>query len=78
MLLVPGPLDALERQPGEEDRSMPRYLVERTFPEGLAIPVIAEGAATCLAVVSTNADDTVHHLGAFLRDPGQGHELLRL
>lgn len=35
---------------------MPRYLVERTFPEGLEIPVNADGAATCLSVVGRNAD----------------------
>jgi hypothetical protein len=34
---------------------MPRYLIERTFPEGLAIPVSDEGAAACAAVVSRNA-----------------------
>jgi Protein of unknown function (DUF4242) len=35
---------------------MPRYLVERTFPDGLEIPVNADGAATCLSVVNKNAD----------------------
>jgi hypothetical protein len=34
---------------------MPRYLVQRTFPEGLHIPVNAEGANSCLAVVDGNA-----------------------
>jgi hypothetical protein len=38
---------------------MPRYLVERTFPDGLAIPMTEEGAHICLNVVNTNADDTV-------------------
>jgi Protein of unknown function (DUF4242) len=35
---------------------MPRYMVERTFPQGLAIPVTDEGAQACLGVVSRNAD----------------------
>ena len=35
---------------------MPRYLVERTFPAGLEIPVNEKGAAACLAVVGRNAD----------------------
>jgi len=35
---------------------MPRYMVERTFPDGLEIPVDADGAATCLNVVGHNAD----------------------
>ena len=38
---------------------MPRYLIERTFPEGLAIPADGEGAKACLAVVDTNAQEGV-------------------
>jgi hypothetical protein len=38
---------------------MPRYLVERLFPDGLAIPMTAEGAQTCLEVVGNNAQDNV-------------------
>jgi hypothetical protein len=38
---------------------MPRYLVERTFPEGLAIPVDEEGAKACLGVVEGNAEVSV-------------------
>ena len=38
---------------------MPRYLVERTFPDGLAIPVNDDGAETCLLVVGNNAEDGV-------------------
>jgi Protein of unknown function (DUF4242) len=34
---------------------MPRYLVERTFPQGLAIPVTEEGAQVCLNVVGGNS-----------------------
>jgi hypothetical protein len=37
-------------------RIMPRYLVQRTFPAGLGIPVNAEGAAACLNVVGHNAE----------------------
>ena len=35
---------------------MPRYMVERTFAEGLQIPVTAEGAMACLGVVGRNAE----------------------
>jgi len=35
---------------------MPRYLVERTFPDGLHIPVTEEGATTCIGVVDRNTD----------------------
>ena len=35
---------------------MPRYVVQRTFPDGLQIPVTEEGGAACLGVVERNAD----------------------
>jgi hypothetical protein len=38
---------------------MPRYLVQRTFPDGLQIPVDEQGAKTTMAVVDTNADSGV-------------------
>jgi hypothetical protein len=38
---------------------MPRYMVERTFPDGLRIPVTAQGAQACGAVVETNAKSGV-------------------
>jgi len=38
---------------------MARYLVERTFPDGLAIPVNNDGAQVCLTVVGNNAVDGV-------------------
>jgi hypothetical protein len=34
---------------------MPRYLVQRTFPDGIAIPATREGAEACLVVVDGNA-----------------------
>jgi hypothetical protein len=33
---------------------MNRYLVERTFPDGLVVPCDGDGAAACLAVVDRN------------------------
>lgn len=38
---------------------MPRYMVERTFDGGLDIPVNADGAEACLAVVGRNAEEGV-------------------
>ena len=35
---------------------MARYMVERTFPNGLTIPMTGEGAKTCLGVVDNNAE----------------------
>jgi hypothetical protein len=47
---------------------MPRYLVERTFPAGLAIPVTDEGAAACLNVVGTNADHGVTWVHSYVSE----------
>ncbi len=47
---------------------MPRYLVERTFPEGLEIPMTEEGAATCLNVVDTNAEEGVTWVHSYVSD----------
>jgi len=48
--------------------SMPRYLVERTFPDGLTIPMTEEGAITCLNVVNNNAEDTVTWVHSYVTD----------
>lgn len=45
---------------------MPRYLVERTFTDGLSIPQSAEGAETCLAVVGANADRGVTWIHSYV------------
>lgn len=38
---------------------MPRYLIERTFPDGLQIPVDGSGEEVCLNVVGNNSQDGV-------------------
>lgn len=38
---------------------MARYLVERTFPDGLNIPRDESGAAMCNAVIGTNSQENV-------------------
>lgn len=38
---------------------MARYVVERTFPDGLVIPMGAEGAEVCRTVIGNNAVDGV-------------------
>ncbi len=38
---------------------MPRYVVQRTFPGGLAIPTTDGGAKACLAVIESNAEEAV-------------------
>ncbi|WP_421740260.1 DUF4242 domain-containing protein [Cellulomonas sp.] len=47
---------------------MPRYIVERTFPTGLHIPTDPDGAATCLTVVDTNAEDGVTWVHSYVSD----------
>ena len=38
---------------------MPRFIVERTFPEGLAIPVDENGAQVCQVLVGNNSQESV-------------------
>lgn len=38
---------------------MPRYIVERTFADGLGVPTTVGGADTCLHVVQNNAEEQV-------------------
>ena len=47
---------------------MPRYLVERTFPDGLQIPVTEEGATICLNVVNNNSEDIVTWVHSYVTD----------
>ena len=47
---------------------MPRYLVERTFPDGLAIPTTDDGAKTCLGVVDNNAEVGVTWVHSYVTD----------
>jgi len=50
---------------------MPRYVVERTFPDGLIIPMDEMGAQTCLSVVSNNAHDQVTWLYSYVSEDKQ-------
>jgi hypothetical protein len=45
---------------------MPRYIVERTFPDGLAIPMTAQGAEVCLTVVGNNLQDNVTWIHSYV------------
>jgi hypothetical protein len=47
---------------------MPRYLVERSFPEGLKIPVNDEGAEICRMVVLNNVEDNVTWIHSYVSD----------
>jgi hypothetical protein len=47
---------------------MPRYVVERTFPEGLKIALNGEGAEQCEEVVSNNAAEGVTWISSFVSE----------
>ena len=45
---------------------MPRYLVQRSFPAGLVIPLDAHGESTVRDIVETNTDDSVPWLHSYV------------
>jgi len=45
---------------------MPRYLIERTFPDGLPVRADASGAQICATVVENNAKDGVTWLHSYV------------
>jgi len=49
---------------------MPRYIVERSFTEGLRIPVNDEGKEMCRVVVLNNAEDNVTWGHSYVSDDG--------
>lgn len=47
---------------------MPRYVVERSFPDGLEIPITNEGASAVQSVVEQNADFGVTWVHSYVSD----------
>ena len=47
---------------------MPRYMVERTFPDGVEIPSTDDGLKVCLGVVDNNATEHVTWVRSFVTD----------
>ena len=47
---------------------MPRYLIERTFSEGLAVPSGAEGAEACRGVIERNGLEGVTWLHSYVSE----------
>jgi Protein of unknown function (DUF4242) len=52
------------QQEGELD--MPRYLIERTFPEGMDIPITIVGAQRCLDFVDNNTREHVSWVHSYV------------
>ncbi len=47
---------------------MPRYIVERTFPEGLEIPPGEPGVESCRTVIETNAEESVTWVTSYVSE----------
>ena len=47
---------------------MPRYVVQRTFPDGLHIDVMNGGAERCRGVVERNAEQGVTWISSFVSE----------
>jgi hypothetical protein len=50
---------------------MPRYIVQRTFQEGLHIPIANGGADVCQAVVAGNAEEGVTWIHSYVSEDKQ-------
>jgi hypothetical protein len=40
---------------------MPRYMIQRTFPDGLQVPITAEGAASCAGIGERTMEERVNN-----------------
>ena len=47
---------------------MPRYVVERTFPDGLRIPISSDGAQLCQGVVERNQEEGVTWIHSYVSE----------
>ncbi|HUP05544.1 MAG TPA: DUF4242 domain-containing protein [Caldimonas sp.] len=47
---------------------MPRYLIKRTFPDGVRIPSDVQGAEICAAVIRNNAARGVNWIHSYVSD----------
>jgi len=47
---------------------MPRYIIERDFPDGLIIPTDTGGADACLGVVERNAERDVTWVHSYVSE----------
>lgn len=45
---------------------MPRFMVHRTFPEGLVVPMSAEGESACGLIVEQNMAERVTWIQSFV------------
>lgn len=50
---------------------MPRYLVERTFPDGLSIPVGEQAAEACRTMIGNSAQDGLTWVHSYVTGDGK-------
>ncbi len=58
----------ISQQKSNEKITMHRYVVERTFPNGLNIPINNVGKDICSGVVSNNAEDRVTWVQSYVSE----------
>jgi hypothetical protein len=51
---------------GEGEHQMPRYVIERNFPDGLHIPISKEGADAAAQVGTVNATEGVNWVHSYV------------
>src|SRR5258708_27531070 len=61
-------VDGMSMRPTIRRDDMPRYMVQRTFAEGLHIPVSDGGAELCRGVVERNAEEGVTWISSFVSE----------
>jgi hypothetical protein len=55
----------------EGGTAMPRYLVERSFPDGLTIPIDEAGADLVRQLIGNNLDDNVTWIKTYVSEDGK-------
>src|SRR5947209_6314071 len=64
-------MESVEVQRSSPTKKGARYVVERTFPEGLIISMDETGAQTCHTVVSNNAQNQVTWVHSYVSEDKQ-------
>src|SRR5690242_2047424 len=57
--MPPGGWETTLGSPPRRSLAMPRYVIERTFPEGLGVPSNEAGARLCATVIANNLKEGV-------------------
>jgi Protein of unknown function (DUF4242) len=55
-------------KPRDEELEMPRYIVQRTFADGLEIPIADGGSDICRRIIERNADEGVTWVHSYVSE----------